>query len=179
MFNKVHRLDLDFLKPMSRKAAEGFVESLDGVGAHAKAMVMLRCLGTPVVPVDDYMLSYLRREGCVPETATAEEAQKLLTNRIADRDMAAFYAGLKKHAATHAPRKPEKPAPARAEPAKSAPMASAKATAVASAKAAAVASMKAMAAKREGNKTLVRSGTAKPVKRTPAKSSGARGKGKR
>lgn len=110
VFNKTHRLNLDFLKTMARKAAESFLDSLDGVGAHAKATVLLRCLEAPVVPVDEHMLAFLRREGCVPETATAEEAQKLLTNRVPDREAGAFYVGLKRHAAAHAPRKADKPA---------------------------------------------------------------------
>jgi endonuclease III len=120
VFNKTHRLDLDFLKTMARKAAEGFLDSLDGVGAHAKATVMLRCLGAPVVPVDDYMLAFLRRDGCVPETAMAEDVQKLLTSRIPDREAGAFYVGLKRYAAAHAPRKADKPAPVAAETAKAA-----------------------------------------------------------
>jgi endonuclease III len=155
VFNKAHRVDLDFLKTMTHKAAETFVESLDGVGAHAKAMVMLRCLGTPVVPVDNFMLAYLHREGCIPETATAEDAQKFLSSRIPDREATAFYVGLKKHAASHAPRKPEKPVKAPA------------------AKLQAAAPAVEAAAKRPAVKSEAKA--AKPAKKPTAKSSSGKG----
>ena len=122
VFNRIHRLDLSFLKAGSRKAAETFLDSLDGVGAHAKATVMLRCLGDRVVPIDRHMLLFLQRSGCVPENATPEEAQKLVTNQVSERDVAVIYVALKRHAAAHTPRKlpvsrPAPPPPAVAKPA--------------------------------------------------------------
>ena len=72
VFNRTHRLNLEHLKTGSRKAAETFLDLLDGVGAYAKAVVMLRCLGGHVVPIDRHMLWFLQRNGCVPENATVE-----------------------------------------------------------------------------------------------------------
>jgi hypothetical protein len=180
VFNKTHRLDLDFLKPMARKAAEGFLDSLDGVGAHAKATVMLRCLGAPVVPVDDYMLAFLRRGGCVPETATAEEVQKLLANRIPDREAGAFYVGLKRYAAAHAPRKADKPAPVAAETAKGPAEAAAPGkTAVVKRGEEKAPAGKAAAVKEGEKQKPARSEQAKPAKTAAAKPSAKRDAGKK
>lgn len=105
VFNRTHRVDLEHLKDSPRKTTEAFLEALDGVGAHAKAMVVMRSLGGHAVPVDEHMLFFLQRSGCVPEGATAEEAQKLLAAQISERDAGWLYSALKRHAAAHTPRK--------------------------------------------------------------------------
>lgn len=105
VFNRVHRVDLDFLRTSSHKAVESFLASLDGVGAHARATVMLRCFGDRVVPVDAHMHAFLRAKDYIPENATVEEAQKWLTRQTKERDVVSFYVLLKRFAAAHAPRK--------------------------------------------------------------------------
>jgi endonuclease III len=119
VFNRTHRLDLNALKTGSRKAAEVFLDTLDGVGAHAKATVMLRCLGEHVIPVDQHMLVFLQKNGCVPEDAQADDAQKLLVSQVSDRDAGGWYVALKRHAAAHTPRRlpVQKPPPRVAPPA--------------------------------------------------------------
>lgn len=106
VFNRLHHLDLVWLKTASRKNAENFLNGLEGVGGHAKAIVELRCLGYRVIPVDQQMLYFLQRNDCVAPEATVEEAQKLLASCISDREAESFYLTLKRHAHAHAPRRP-------------------------------------------------------------------------
>ncbi len=107
VFNNLHGLDLSFLKSSSRKSAEAFLNSLDGVGAHAKATVIMRCLLGHAVPLDVHMHTYLRRRGYIPEGATVDDAQKRITRAIKESDAGNFYVLLKRYAAARAPRKPE------------------------------------------------------------------------
>jgi len=106
VFNRIHGLDLSFLKTSYRRPADAFLNSLDGVGAHAKATVMLCCLKAHVIPVDVYMHAFLQKSGCIPVGASVEDAQKFLARQIKERDAVSFYVLLKRYAATHAPRKP-------------------------------------------------------------------------
>ncbi len=116
VYNRVHGQDLGFLKGSSRKAAESFLASLDGVGDHAKASVMLRCFKSHVIPVDANMHVFLKKNGYVPEGATVEDAQKLLTRQIKERDGVTFYVLAKRYASVHAPRKIAKKAASKREP---------------------------------------------------------------
>ncbi len=106
VFNRIHHLDLTFLKTLSRKHADVFLSSLDGVGPHAKATVIQRCLKAHVVPVDVHMYAFLQKNGCLSPGATVEDAQRVLARRIRERDGFTFYALLKRHAAAHARRRP-------------------------------------------------------------------------
>lgn len=132
IFNKLHHLDLSFLKKAGRRTAESFLNSLDGVNPHARATVMLRCLRGHAVPADATMCEIMRREGCVEPDATTEQIQKFLASQIRESQAASFYAQFKRYAATHVPRKlpppptppaapatpPAKPAAANSEPKK-------------------------------------------------------------
>lgn len=105
VFNRTHALDLANLKNASIKSAETFLGSLDGLGHHARSWFLLRCLGARVMPIDQNMLAFLRRSGCVQADAGVEEVQKLLTGQVSDRDLLSMYLTLKRHAAAHTPRK--------------------------------------------------------------------------
>jgi endonuclease III len=107
VFYHLHGLDLSFLKASSRKAAEAFLNSLDGVGPHARATVIMRCLQGHAVPLDVHMHDYLRRNAYIPEGASVEDAQKRLTRAIRECDAGSFYVLLKRYAGARAPRKPE------------------------------------------------------------------------
>ncbi len=111
VFNRIHHLDLTFLKTLSRKHADVFLNSLDGVGPHAKATVIQRCLKAHVVPVDMHMYAYLQKTGCLSPGASVEDAQRVLARRIRERDAFTFYALLKRHAAAHARRRPVRAKP--------------------------------------------------------------------
>lgn len=107
VFNHLHGLDLSFLRSSSRKSAEAFLSSLDGVGGHAKATVIMRCLLGHAVPLDVHMHTYLRRSGYIPDGATVEDAQKRMGRAIKESDAGSFYVLLKRYAAARALRKPE------------------------------------------------------------------------
>lgn len=106
IFNKLHHLDLGFLKKAARRTAESFLHSLDGVNEHARASVILRCLKGHAVPADIIMCEILRREGCVEPDATTEQIHKFLASQIKESQAASFYAQFKRYAAAHAPKKP-------------------------------------------------------------------------
>jgi len=105
VFNRQHSLDLSFLESCSKKLAEQFMNSLDGVNPHARALLTMRCLRTHAVPIDDNMLNFLRDSGCLPEDCDAETAQKFVASQIKEKDAETFYALFKKYAATHSGRK--------------------------------------------------------------------------
>lgn len=106
IFNKLHHLDLSFLVKGSRRAAESFLNSLDGVNEHARASVILRCLKGHAVPADVLMCEVLRRENCVEPGASVGEIHKFLASQIKESQAATFYAQCKRYAAAHAPKKP-------------------------------------------------------------------------
>lgn len=111
VFNCIHGLDLGFLGTSARRAAESFLNGLDGVGAHAKATVIQRCLKGHVVPLDARMHNYLEKGGYIPAGTSVHAAQRWLTRQIKECDGHSFYVLLKRHAATHAPRKTAAAAP--------------------------------------------------------------------
>jgi len=105
VFNRTHALDLAGLRNASIKSAETFLNGLDGLGSHARSWFLLRCFGARVMPIDQNMLTFLRRSGCVPEDAGAEEVQRLIAAQVSERDLLSMYLTLKRHAAAHTPRK--------------------------------------------------------------------------
>lgn len=115
LFNKLHHLDLAFLKKSARRTAESFLNNLHGINAHARATVLLRCFKSHCVPADVAMCEILRREGCVEPNASVEEIQKFLASQISASQAPGFYAQFKKYASVHAPRKSSKPTPAPVE----------------------------------------------------------------
>ena len=119
VYNRRHNLDLEFLRKAPRKTCETFLNSLDGLGAHARALFLLRSHKGHPVPLDLHMLAYLQKIGAVPPDATAEEAQKFVGNHLKDSEVNSFYLHLKRYAAAHAPRKwpePRMPAPEPVKP---------------------------------------------------------------
>jgi endonuclease III len=118
VYNKLHHLDLSFLKKCARRSAEAFIHSLEGVNAHARATVILRCFKGHAVPVDAAMFQLLRRTGCVEPDASVDQAQKFLAAHLRESEAIPFYVLMKRYAAAHAPRKgaePEAPPPAQFE----------------------------------------------------------------
>lgn len=112
IFNRRHDLDLSFLKTNVRKPAETFLNSLDSLSPHAKAFFIQRHVRNHIVPLDEHMFACLIKAKAISEDATVEDAQKLLTGQIKERDGLNFYGMFKRFAAVHGPRKlPEKRAP--------------------------------------------------------------------
>ena len=112
IYNKLHHLDLAFLKKVARRSAETFVNSLETVNAHARATVILRCIKGHAVPVDAAMYQLLRRTGCIEPDATVDQAQKFLAAHLRESEAVPFYVLVKRYAAAHAPRKALEPEPA-------------------------------------------------------------------
>lgn len=112
VYNKLHHLDLSFLKKIARRSAETFIHSLESVNAHARATVILRCLKGHTVPVDAAMYQLLRRTGCIESDATVDQAQKFLAAHLRESEAVPFYVLVKRYAAAHAPRKAIEPEPA-------------------------------------------------------------------
>ncbi len=106
IFNRTHDLDLRFLKTAGKKTAEAFLDSLDGLGPHAKAFFQQRYLSVRTIPLDANMHAYLQRSDCIEQEAGVAEAQRFLTSVIRDRDAASFYSRFKRFAAAHAARRP-------------------------------------------------------------------------
>ncbi len=104
VFNHTHDLDLSFLGSMARKAAVQFLAGLDGASPHAIAYFRRQYLEEHIVPLDDNMRACLVRLNCLPDSATSDEVTRFVANVIKDREAVAFYGGLKKYAASHAPR---------------------------------------------------------------------------
>lgn len=108
LFNKLHHLDLSFLKKAARRTVESFMNNLHAINAHARATVLLRCFKVPCVPADAAMCEILRREGCVEPDTSVEDIQKFLASHIPSSQAPTVYVQFKKYASTHAPRKPMK-----------------------------------------------------------------------
>ena len=105
VFNQNHDLDLTFLKTLSKRASTSFLDGLDGLSPCANAFFRKRFLNAHAIPLDQNMHKYLRKSGCLTESADVAEAQKFLVGAIKERDGLSFYAMLKRYAATHSPRK--------------------------------------------------------------------------
>lgn len=106
LFNKQHSLDLSFLNSASRKNAEAFLNGLDGVDPHARALVIMNRLGDHAIPLDDLMLEYLRKGAYVAADAGHDDVQAFLERQVKAKDGPAFYASFKRYAATHSARPP-------------------------------------------------------------------------
>jgi endonuclease III len=105
IFNRLHHLDIEFLRSGSKKSAETFLNSLDGMEPHTRAMMVARCVNSHAIPLDVHMHAFLCKSDYLPEDTTVDDAQRFVANRIKDRDGMTFYSLLKRFAATHAPRK--------------------------------------------------------------------------
>jgi endonuclease III len=106
VFNRQHDVALANLKTMGVKAAGAFLNNLDGVDAHARAFVLMRVFKAHVFPVDDNMLSYLRRSEYVAPDATLEDVQLFLERQVKAHDTDMLYHAFKRYAATHTGRPP-------------------------------------------------------------------------
>jgi endonuclease III len=107
IYNRLHHLDLGFLAKGSKKTAETFLRSLDGLSPHGRGVVLLRCLKVPVIPIDVHMHAHLRRDGCIPPDLDIEGTQRFVSHEAPAREAASLYVLLKRYATAHAPRKPE------------------------------------------------------------------------
>jgi len=105
IFNRIHELDLSFLKSMGKKAAASFMDSLDGLSQHANAFFTLRYLETAAVALDEAAYDYLIKTGHLPERTGIEDAHKLLRIHVKESDAGTLSAALKVHARSSAGKK--------------------------------------------------------------------------
>ncbi len=97
IYHKQHRVSLDRLHKLGRREARHYLESLDGMDAHAAASVVLWSLGGHAVPVDVRMLERLRQEELVEPSASIEEVQAFLERNIPATDAREFCILMGRH----------------------------------------------------------------------------------
>lgn len=97
-------LDLSFLKQRGRREAREFLESLEGVGPHAAASVVVHSLGGHAIPVDFLTIYVLRKEDVVEGSANQAEVQGFLERNVAASDGRAFAILLNRHVAAEGAR---------------------------------------------------------------------------
>lgn len=105
IFNHIHELDLSFLRPMGKKAAAAFLDSLDGLSHHANAFFTLRYLQSAAVALDEGAYDYLIATGHLPEKTSIEDAHKFLRTHVKEGDAGTLSAALKVHARSSAGKK--------------------------------------------------------------------------
>ena len=76
------KLNLDFLKAMSREEARKWLIGVKGVGPKTAAIVLLFSLGVPAFPVDTHIYRVTGRLGLRPEDLSVEKAHLFLEERI-------------------------------------------------------------------------------------------------
>jgi endonuclease-3 len=76
--------DLSVLRALDDAAARAYLTSLPGIGPKTAAVVMSFALGRDTIPVDTHVHRVARRLGLVPQTASAERADRLLHDLVPD-----------------------------------------------------------------------------------------------
>lgn len=105
IFERENRVALDKIEGMPRREAKQYLESLDGVDAHAAASVILWSLGGHAIPVSLDLLKALRLANLVHPRADRAEVQAFLERNVAAADAKAFCIlmsklGTKRHPST-------------------------------------------------------------------------------
>jgi len=108
IFNRIHDLDLGFLRGLGKKSASAFINSLDGLSGHASAFFKQRHLGLHLIPLDVNMFAFLHKGEFIAEKADVPEAQRFVATLVKERDGLSFYSTFKRYAATHSPPKSKK-----------------------------------------------------------------------
>jgi endonuclease III len=76
--------DLSVLRTLDDAAARSYLTSLPGIGPKTAAVVLSFALGRDTIPVDTHVHRVARRLGLVPQTASAERADRLLHDLVPD-----------------------------------------------------------------------------------------------
>jgi endonuclease-3 len=76
--------DLSVLRTLDDAEARSYLTSLPGIGPKTAAVVMSFALGRDTIPVDTHVHRVARRLGLVPQTASAERADRLLHDLVPD-----------------------------------------------------------------------------------------------
>jgi endonuclease-3 len=76
--------DLSVLRTVDDTEARAYLTSLPGIGPKTAAVVLSFALGRDTIPVDTHVHRVARRLGLVPQTASAERADRLLHDLVPD-----------------------------------------------------------------------------------------------
>jgi endonuclease III len=76
--------DLSVLRTLDDAEARSYLTSLPGIGPKTAAVVLSFALGRDTIPVDTHVHRVARRLGLVPQTASAERADRLLHDLVPD-----------------------------------------------------------------------------------------------
>ncbi len=95
IFEREHTMSLARLGDVSKREARQVLRELPEIHPFVEAYVMLFALDAPVLPLDDLMLDYLKRQGIFEEKATMEEAQKTLEHQLKGDECYELYVALR------------------------------------------------------------------------------------
>jgi endonuclease-3 len=76
--------DLSVLRTLGDAEARSYLTSLPGIGPKTAAVVLSFALGRDTIPVDTHVHRVARRLGLVPQTASADRADRLLHDLVPD-----------------------------------------------------------------------------------------------
>ena len=82
IYNAEHAVCLDALKDKSKRDARAYLDALSGMVPFVSASVVLYALGGHAIPVDDQLVTKLKKDGIVDDQATLAEVQAFLENNI-------------------------------------------------------------------------------------------------
>jgi endonuclease III len=86
--------DLSRLRDLSDAKARAYLTSLPGIGPKTAAVVLSFALGRDAIPVDTHVHRVARRLGLVPQTASAERADRLLHDLVPQGLRTRLHVGL-------------------------------------------------------------------------------------
>jgi hypothetical protein len=75
-------MSLERLKTLSKRDARQFLRELPEIHPFVEAFIMLSSFDGTAMPIDDMMLSFLKTQKAVADTATLDEAQRFLEHHL-------------------------------------------------------------------------------------------------
>lgn len=98
IFEREHTMSLDRLRGLSKRDARQFLRELPEIHPFVEAYIMLFALDGHAIPIDDEILSYLKDQEAVEESATLEEAQRFVESHIKADEAYDFYCAFRRAA---------------------------------------------------------------------------------
>ena len=99
IFEREHTMSLDRLKTISRRDARQFLRELPEIHPFVEAYVMLFAFDGHAIPIDDAMVTYLKEEEILEDSAAIEDAQRFLEHQLKAEECYELYSVLRKAAA--------------------------------------------------------------------------------
>jgi hypothetical protein len=82
IFEREHTMSLERPKTLSTRDARQFLRELPEIHPFVEAFIMLSSFDGTAMPIDDMMLSFLKTQKAVADTATLDEAQRFLEHHL-------------------------------------------------------------------------------------------------